>query len=114
MFHKIVVAINTSDISMQALDEAIALAKTTQAQLKLIHVLDDRDPDQPEFPYPTEYQAYSAFNVKLLDDYQKQYEAFVAKSLVWLEAQAQRATDEGIRTEYAQIFVPKQNSGGRT
>lgn len=102
MFHKIVVAINTSAISMEALDEAIALAKTTHAQLKLIHVLDDRDPAQPEFPYPTEYQAYSAFNVKLLNDYQKQYEAFVAKSLTWLKAQAQQAIDEGIITEYEQ------------
>lgn len=102
MFHKIVVAINASAISMQALDEAIALAKATHAQLKLIHVLDDRDPDQPQFPYPTEYQAYSAFNVKLLDDYQKQYEAFVAKSLTWINAQAQRAMDEGIITDYEQ------------
>ena len=102
MLQKILVAVNKSDISMQALDEAIALAKATNAQLKLIHVLDDRDPDQPEFPYPTEYQAYSAFNLEILDTYQKQYETFVATSWKWLEQQAQNAIDAGVPTEYEQ------------
>lgn len=102
MFTKILVALNKSDISLQALEEAIALAKATNAQLKLVHVLDDHDPDQPPFPYPTEYQAYSAFNVEILDRYQKDYQAFVDRSWKWLSWHAGKATELGITTEYDQ------------
>ena len=110
MFKKILVALNKSDISLQALEEAIALAQATHAQLKLIHVLDDHDPDQPAFPYPTEYQAYSAFNVDILARYQQDYQTFVDKSWQWLSWHATRATELGIPTEYDQ---PKGNAGKR-
>ena len=102
MFKKILVALNKSDIGLQALENAIALAKATNAQLKLVHVLDDHDPEQPAFPYPTEYQAYSAFNVEMLDRYQKDYQAFLDKSWQWLIWHANRATEHGITTEYDQ------------
>ena len=102
MFHKILVAVNKSEISMQALDEAIALAKEINAELKLLHVLDDRDPEQPIFPYPDRYQSYSDFNGEALDTYQKDYEAFVTRSWKWLELKARQAIDAGITTEYEQ------------
>ncbi|MEM9214470.1 MAG: universal stress protein [Cyanobacteria bacterium P01_F01_bin.150] len=108
MFKKILVALNKSDISLQALEEAIALAQATNAQLKLVHVLDDRDPDQPAFPYPVDYQAYSAANVEILDQYQKDYQAFVDNSWKWLSWHANRATEFGIHTEYDQF---KGNAG---
>lgn len=108
MFKKILVALNKSDIGLQALENAIALAQATNAQLKLVHVLDDHDPEQPAFPYPAEYQAYSAFNVEMLDRYQKDYQAFVDKSWQWLIWQANRATELGIQTEYDQ---PTGNAG---
>lgn len=102
MFKKILVALNKSDISLQALEEAIALAKATHAQLKLVHVLDNQDPDQPAFPYYTEYQAYSAFNTESIEQYHKDYQSFVNRSWQWLGGHANRVIKEGIPTEYDQ------------
>ena len=110
MFKKVLVALNKSDISLQALEEAITLAQATNAQLKLVHVLDDHDPDQPAFPYPSEYQAYSAFNAEILDRYQKDYQEFIDKSWKWLSWHGTRATELGIPTEYDQ---PRGDAGKR-
>lgn len=41
MYKKILVAVDESDISIQALHEAIKLAKSLQAKLRIIHVLDE-------------------------------------------------------------------------
>jgi len=41
MYQKILVPIDGSEPSNRALDEAIALAKLTQGQLKLLHVVDE-------------------------------------------------------------------------
>ena len=102
MFQKILVAIDKSDISVQALDEALALARSTNAQLKLVHVLNDRDPDQPPFPYSTEFRAYTTLDASLLDIYQREYKAFVDQSWEWLKTQANRAIEAGVATEYEQ------------
>jgi nucleotide-binding universal stress UspA family protein len=54
MFHKILVAMDYSERSRQALDEAIRLAKVASGQIMILHVLSALDKD-----YPT--QSKSAF-----------------------------------------------------
>ena len=104
MFQKILVALNKSEISLQAVDEAIALAQSMNAQLKLIHVLDDRDPDQPAFPYNPEFQAYnSTLRATTLDAYEKEYKAFIDRSWEWLKWHGERAIAAGVATEYEQL-----------
>lgn len=96
MLQKILVAIDKSDISLQALDEAIALAQVTQAQLKLLHVLDDRDPDQPTFPYVSEFHDHTDLSTALLSTYHNDYQIFINQSWEWLNWQMNQAIDAGV------------------
>jgi nucleotide-binding universal stress UspA family protein len=47
MISKVLVALDHATTSRQVLDEAIALAKVTHAQLRLFHVITPRHPDYP-------------------------------------------------------------------
>ncbi|MGK7889909.1 MAG: universal stress protein [Leptolyngbyaceae cyanobacterium] len=109
MLQKILVAIDKSDISLQALDEAIALAKATQAQLKLIHVLDDRDPDQPAFPYISEFHDYPDLSTTLLSTYHNDYQVFINRSWEWLNWHTNQAIAVGIEAVCDQPSGPAGN-----
>lgn len=102
MAKKILVAIDKSDISLQALEEAIALAQATQAQLKLVHILDGCDPDQPPFPYISELHDHTDLSNSLLTTYRSNYKHFIDESWEWLKWQADQATAAGLQVEYDQ------------
>ena len=50
MFHKILVAIDTSEIGKQVFDTAMTLAKATGASLMLLHVLSSEEEGSPYLP----------------------------------------------------------------
>lgn len=110
MLQKILVAIDKSDISLQALEEAIALAKATQAQIKLIHVLDDRDPDQPTFPYISEFHDHTNLSNALLSTYHQDYQLFINRSWEWLNWQTNQATEAGLEASCDQPNGPAGHS----
>ena len=102
MFQRILVAIDKSDISLQALERAIALAKLSGANMKLVHVLDDRDPENPPFPYISELQSYTDLSSTILDAYQREYQTFIDHSWQWLEWHGQEALATGVNVEWNQ------------
>ncbi|NEQ99128.1 MAG: universal stress protein [Cyanothece sp. SIO2G6] len=110
MLQKILVAIDKSDISIQALDMAIALAQANQAQLKLIHVLDECDPDEPTFPHISELHDYADLSTALLNQYHDDYQLFINRSWEWLNWQTNQAIAAGVAASCDQPSGPAGSS----
>ena len=99
MFHKLLVAIDTSDISEHVFEQAVSLAKINNSNLMLLHVLNPLDEQyidpmfvQPTILYP-EYQAQkNEINIK---DWSKLKE----ERLKWLRSQCEQAKRLGIAGE---------------
>ena len=72
MFNKILVAIDRSAASMKVFKAAMSLAKTSGADLMLLHVLSSEERD---FPTPTIYSGleYDPFDSSIVEAYQKRW-----------------------------------------
>lgn len=112
MFHKIVVALDTSTSSRSVFEEAIALAKAVGANLMLLHVLSPEEEGSPDTTllYSPEYYAGLGMSQEILEMQQKQWEEFVNRGLEMLQSLTDEATAAGVRTEFTQ----KPGSPGRT
>ena len=99
MYHKLLVAIDTSDTSEHVFEQAVSLAKINNARLMLLHVLNPLDEQyidpmfvQPTILYP-EYQAQkNEINIK---DWSK----LKQERLKWLRSQCEQARKLGIAGE---------------
>jgi nucleotide-binding universal stress UspA family protein len=102
MFHKVVVALDYSDFSPSILDTAIALAKITDAQLKLVHVvsLEDGSGYQP-LVYAGGF--YSLVTEQQFDQYREAWTKFKKQNLDKLEADTEAAKAAGVSAESFQI-----------
>jgi nucleotide-binding universal stress UspA family protein len=106
MFHKILVALDYSDRSRQALDEAIALAKLTDAKVMLMHVLSPSDqayPMQVRSPV-TDIGVDSAFSAEMMQLYAQQLQQFEQDHLKALMSFAREVEAEGIPVQWTQLF----------
>lgn len=103
MFHKIVVALDYSELASPIFDEAISLAKIMGAQLRLLHVvsLEDGFGYQPSV-YPGGF--YSAISEQRLDLYREQWTEFKTRNLQRLEADTETAKATGVSAEFCQLF----------
>lgn len=103
MFHKILVALDQSDVSQQVLHTAIALAKTLNAQMMLAHIL---SPAQANYPLPVfaVQGAYPLFRGGDLELHLQQLRTVEAAGLEFLKAKTDLATAAGISTEFTQAM----------
>ncbi len=101
MFHKILVAVDLSKNSDKVFDEAFALAKAMGTRLMLLHVLSGEEKDYPTLPMVTVVEYYP-LNEIMFEDYQKKWLTYETKGLDLLRSYADRATAEGIDTEFTQ------------
>ena len=92
MFTKILVAIDNFTDSQPVFEQALELAKLTDARLMVLHVLSAQDQDYP------------ALQSNALEAYQQQWHHFKAHSLKQLRSLAQQAAAAGITTEVSQTF----------
>lgn len=99
MFHKILVALDHSDMRQVVFAEALALAKATNAQLLLLHVL---TPQEIEAPLPVVYPYSPTLSQGMIDLYQQQREDLQARGLDLLKALETQATAAGVVTEFTQ------------
>lgn len=112
MFHKILVALDTSTSNRSVFEEAIALAKAFQANLMLLHVLSPEEEGSPDASllYTPEYYVGLGMSTEILEMQQKQWEEFANRGLEMLRSFTDEATAAGVRTEFTQI----PGSPGRT
>ncbi|QYO62129.1 universal stress protein [Leptolyngbya sp. 7M] len=103
MFHRILVALDQSDVSQQAFATAMAMAKTLNSQLMLVHVL---SPAESSFPSPVFaiHGTYPMFRAEDVELHLKQWQAVQDQILEFLQAQTAIATSAGIPTEFTQAL----------
>jgi nucleotide-binding universal stress UspA family protein len=102
MFHKILVAIDDSELSNQAFEQGISLAKAFQANLHLVHVLS---------PLKKEYEDASAlafgggYYPEAFDEAMRErWQTLEEEGLELLRTKAQQATAAGVTAEFTQML----------
>jgi nucleotide-binding universal stress UspA family protein len=105
MFHKILVALDHSNANRLVFDEAIALAKSFDASLLILHILAAAEDDYPNpslFPYTNTVDP--ALQQELMERHAQQWRAFERRdmhSLQWLVSEAILA---GVKVDLMQQF----------
>jgi nucleotide-binding universal stress UspA family protein len=107
MFHKILVALDYSDISRPAINEAIALAKSVGASLMLLHVLSPLEEGYPntsifsqmDLGYPD-----AAVYQQVMQHYNQQWQEFEEHSLKILQSFVREAEAAGVAVDMTQYF----------
>ena len=95
---RILVPVDRSDASLQAISDAVALAKVYDSEVKLLHVLVDGEPGSPDSPiYDGSY--YVASNA-MTEQYHHAWNKFVNNWWIYLRMQAVDAQFEGISVSY--------------
>ena len=110
MFHKILVAIDTSLLAKYIFDEALFLAKASKATLMLLHVLSGEEQGRQNIPIlpRQDYYPYPVMSKKTLQFNQEQWEALEKEGIDLLQSRTNEATLAGVSTEFIQ---PSGNPG---
>lgn len=104
MLKKILVALDRSEIGQQVFQQALVLAKATQAKLLLLHVLSPEEEGSPHIPMVSNYDYYPGLSGQSFEIYQKQWDNFKAESVEMLQNLSAKANTEGVSTEFSQTL----------
>jgi nucleotide-binding universal stress UspA family protein len=104
MFHKILVALDNSDLGEQVLEEAVDLARVMEGNLMLLHVLSHEEEGSPDNAFPIALEAASMIANEVLELRQEQWQAFSDRSLALLQSRMHKAIAAGVQTEFSQNF----------
>lgn len=98
MVHKILVAIDQSEMSSQVFEQAIALAKDTHASLMLLHVLAPFEKAYSSASHPGINGAFFGVS-QTAQRYLEHYKALEQESIEWLRLRAAEAQKAGVEPE---------------
>lgn len=104
MFHRVLVAMDTSAISDDVFNEALFIAKTNNANLMLVHVLSNEEVGRTNMPILPTLEYYPPAIERNLELYQEQIEACEQQGLELLRSHTQVATTAGVSTEFTQSY----------
>ncbi|MDZ7955955.1 universal stress protein [Nostoc sp. DedQUE09] len=104
MFHKILVAIDTSASAKDVFDKALFLAKASKGSLMLLHVLSGEEQNKVNIPIlpRQDYYPYPVMSKKTLEFNQQQWEVLEKQGLELLQSCTNEATLTGVSTEFIQ------------
>ncbi len=102
MFKKILVALDRSEIGQQVFEEALGLAKLTQASLMLVHVLSTEEEGSPYVPMLSNFDYYPGLSSQSFELYQKQWDTFKNLGIQMLQSFCTQANAAGVTTEFTQ------------
>ncbi|MBG1239845.1 universal stress protein [Nostoc sp. NZL] len=102
MFKKILAALERSEIGQQVFEEALDLAKLTQASLMLVHVLSPEEEGSPYLPMLSNFDYYPGLSSQSFELYQKQWDAFKNEGIKMLQSFCAQANTAGVTTEFTQ------------
>ncbi|WP_392483099.1 universal stress protein [Nostoc sp. C110] len=102
MFKKILVALDRSEIGQQVFEEALSLAKLTQASLMLVHVLSPEEEGSPYVPMMSNFDYYPGLTSQSFELYQKQWDTFKNLGIQMLQSFSAQANTAGVNTEFTQ------------
>jgi len=100
MFHKILVAIDRSEVGKYVFEQTLSLAKATEASLMLLHVLSPYEAGYPD------NMPLSSLNASEQDEvvrrYMEELEAFKEQGLNLLRSRTHQAIAAGVNTQFTQ------------
>ncbi|MHC5725274.1 MAG: universal stress protein [Nostoc sp.] len=102
MFKKILVALDRSEIGQQVFQEALGLAKLTQASLMLLHVLSPEEEGSPYVPMLSNLDYYPGLTSQSFELYQNQWDTFKNQGIQMLQSFYAQANTAGVTTELTQ------------
>ncbi|MBN3873466.1 universal stress protein [Nostoc sp. JL33] len=102
MFKKILVALDHSEIGQQIFQEALGLAKLTQASLMLLHVLSPEEEGSPYGLMLSNLDYYPGLSSQSFELYQNQWDTFKNQGIQMLQSFCAQATAAGVTTEFTQ------------
>jgi nucleotide-binding universal stress UspA family protein len=100
MFHKILVAMDSSEISRYIFDEGVFLAQATGAFLILLHVLSPYEEGYPNMPIYPLLEQYSSTEEEMLQIYIQKWQAFKLEKLNELQKLAEEASNCGVKADF--------------
>ncbi len=104
MFKKILVAVENNQISLQIFGEALSLAKTTNANLMLIHVMSPFDGHYFNPISVDPYSYYPTLHSEAITQTLSQWDTLKQEGIDFLAMLCKQATKLGITTEFTQNF----------
>ena len=100
MINKILIAVDRSQNNKLVFDTALSLAKTTGADLMLLHILSKKASEHPIAPTYTYYPIIEETNY---ETYQKEYAKYKQHGIEFLKNLTEEATAAGVKTEFTQL-----------
>lgn len=104
MFQKILVAIDHSDVSRHAFEQALNLAKTLNASLMLVYVLSPFNEDYPTPIYPGGDAVFPGLYTEAVKAFAEKWESYERQGLDMLRSLADVSTQAGVGTEFTQAI----------
>ncbi len=102
MYHKILVAVDKSEMTQYVFEQAVFLAKAADAEIMLLHILSPlEDPyispvfTQPDLMYPS-------VQTTPMDRYIREWEELKQQRLDWLRSLSETAINAGVKTGFTQ------------
>lgn len=103
MFHKILIAIDRSELSKGLFDDVITLVKATGATLTLLNVLTPDDEESPSTSMLGGFGYYpGGLSTSVIEIYQELWQNYAERRLELLRSLAAKATAAGIETSVRQ------------
>ncbi|MEM8831004.1 MAG: universal stress protein [Cyanobacteria bacterium P01_G01_bin.19] len=100
MINKILVAVDRSQNNQAVFDTALSLAKSTGANLMLLHILSNQE---LRHSMVSTYTYYPALEEASNEIYQKEYAKYEQHGIEFLKNLTKEATVAGISTEFTQL-----------
>ncbi len=102
MYQKILVAVDQSETSQYVFEQGVFLAKASDAELMLLHVLSPlEDPYlSPVFTQPD--TIYPSVQTAPIESYMREWEELKKQRLDWLRSLSDRATNAGVKAGFTQ------------
>ncbi|MHC5776415.1 universal stress protein [Nostoc sp.] len=102
MFHKILVAINDTEIGQQVFKETLSLATATNAELLLLHIISPvEDGEVNLFSLQTD-SIYGSFHTRGVEYYVRQWEALKKHGIEFLTLLTNQAIAQNVNAEFVQ------------
>ena len=109
MIKKILIAVDRSQNNKFVFDTAVSLAKTTGADLMLLHILSKKEPDHPIAPTYTYYPIVEEMNY---ETYQKEYAKYEQHGLEFLRNLTEEAMRPRVADRRKGMLIKKATTAG--
>jgi nucleotide-binding universal stress UspA family protein len=104
MFHKILVGLDNSEIGKQVFEEALSLAKTNNARLMILNVLDPFDERYPNALALQTNSVYPTFHAEAMNYYMGHWDELKQEGIEFLRLLCKDASAQGVAAEFTQNF----------